>query len=341
MRFDFAVGNPPYHAECGGSCSAFTPVYHLFMEQTYAVSDVIEVVTPARFLFNAGMTPKAWNTKMLHDVHLKVPYYADKSAVVFEGVDLRGGVAVTHRNSLQEYGAIGVFIRFPELVSIIQRMRGTFDRNLGELVSARGVYALNMEACQAYSDKLAMRDRHVLTSNAFDKYAFVFHEEEPTCTEGYAKIIGRCTGARSYRWVKSAYLTLHDSFEYFKVFLPDASHELTDRAAQLISYPILGRPFEGCTETYRCIGAFETEQEASACMKYIQTRFVRALLGALKTTQHMPRETWAYVPMQDFTESSDIDWSDTVNGVDRQLYRKYMLTDREIAFIETHLKEMG
>ncbi len=64
------------------------------------------------------------------------------------------------------------------------------------------------------------------------------------------------------------------------------------------------------------------------------------LLGILKITQDNPPEKWKYVPLQDFTSSSDIDWSKSIAEIDQQLYAKYDLSDEEIDFIETHVKEM-
>uniref|UniRef100_UPI003FF11575 hypothetical protein n=1 Tax=Collinsella aerofaciens TaxID=74426 RepID=UPI003FF11575 len=53
-----------------------------------------------------------------------------------------------------------------------------------------------------------------------------------------------------------------------------------------------------------------------------------------------PPEKWAYVPLQDFTSNSDIDWSQSVADIDCQLYAKHGLDDEEIQFIESHVKEM-
>ena len=75
-------------------------------------------------------------------------------------------------------------------------------------------------------------------------------------------------------------------------------------------------------------------------MKYVKSKFARTMLGILKITQHNPPEKWKYVPLQDFTVNSDIDWSQSVAGIDRQLYVKYGLDEQEIEFIETHVKEM-
>lgn len=64
------------------------------------------------------------------------------------------------------------------------------------------------------------------------------------------------------------------------------------------------------------------------------------MLGTLKATQHNPKDTWANVPLQDFTENSDIEWTQSIADIDRQLYKKYELSDEEIDFIEKMIKPM-
>ena len=103
---------------------------------------------------------------------------------------------------------------------------------------------------------------------------------------------------------------------------------------------MIGQPLIGHTQTFISIGKFDNKNEAEAAFKYIKSKFARALLGILKITQHNPPEKWKYVPLQDFTVNSDIDWSQSVAGIDRQLYAKHGLDEREIEFIETHVKEM-
>ena len=101
---------------------------------------------------------------------------------------------------------------------------------------------------------------------------------------------------------------------------------------------VLGKSLVGCTQTFITIGAFDTREEAENCNKFIQTKFARALLSILKPTQHNAPETWRYVPLQDFTPGSDIDWRRPIWEVDAQLYAKYGLSDEEINFIESHIK---
>ena len=109
----------------------------------------------------------------------------------------------------------------------------------------------------------------------------------------------------------------------------------------IIGTPIIGTPIIGHTDTFISVGKFATEFEAVSCLKYIKTKFARTMLGTLKATQHNPKDTWANVPLQDFTSSSDIDWSASIEDIDRQLYKKYNLSDEEIAFIERTIKPMN
>ena len=88
------------------------------------------------------------------------------------------------------------------------------------------------------------------------------------------------------------------------------------------------------------MGDFTYREEALALQKYLSTKFARALLGIFKVTQDITARVFKYVPLQDFTSSSDIDWSQSVADIDKQLYKKYNLTDEEIDFIEKNVKEM-
>ena len=97
MKFDFIIGNPPYQDETIGENKTFAPpIYHLFLDESYKIGDHVELIHPARFLFNAGSTPKEWNRKMLDDLHLKVLYYEPNSSKIFSNTDIKGGVAITY-----------------------------------------------------------------------------------------------------------------------------------------------------------------------------------------------------------------------------------------------------
>jgi hypothetical protein len=104
--------------------------------------------------------------------------------------------------------------------------------------------------------------------------------------------------------------------------------------------PTVAAPGTGVTQTFLSIGHFDTEPEAEACATYVKSKFARAMLGVLKTTQHNSAIKWGHVPLQDFTATSDLDWTKSIPEIDQQLYAKYGLGSDEIAFIETRVKAM-
>ena len=89
------------------------------------------------------------------------------------------------------------------------------------------------------------------------------------------------------------------------------------------------------------MGEYNDRRSAENLLLYLKTKFCRALLGTLKTTQHNSKATWANVPLQDFTPSSDIDWSKSIAEIDEQLFDKYGLDEQERNFIRTKVKEMA
>ena len=184
-----------------------------------------------------------------------------------------------------------------------------------------------------------------ISSNAFESLPEVFIANIPEEPQNYYRVLGRRNNTREYSWLYKKYARGRVS-EYigkWKVFLPKAngaSGVLGDQPARLISRPVVGQPNDIATDTFLCVGSFDTEDEANALLKYLNSKFARVLLGTLKVTQINARETWANVPLQDFTPSSDIDWAVSIPDIDRQLYAKYGLDENEIAFIESHVKEM-
>ena len=114
--FDFCIGNPPYQDETLGDNKGYAPpVYNKFLDEAYKVSDTVEMIHPARFLFNAGSTPKAWNEKMLNDPHFKVMHYEETASKIFTNTEIKGGVVISYYDATKNFGAIEVFTPYDEL----------------------------------------------------------------------------------------------------------------------------------------------------------------------------------------------------------------------------------
>ena len=175
-------------------------------------------------------------------------------------------------------------------------------------------------------------------SSVFELMPSIFFEEKPDDGHEYAKFLGLIKSKRVHRWLRRDYMKFPDNFEAYKVLVPKSNG--SGALGEVLSTPVIGLPVIGHTETFISIGCYDNLTEAENTLKYIKTKFARAMLGILKVTQHNPRAVWRYVPLQNFKADSDIDWSQPIPEIDRQLYRKYNLSDDEIAFIEEHVREM-
>lgn len=343
LRFDVIIGNPPYQEETIGDNKTYAPpVYHKFLEEAYELADKVIMIHPGRFLYNAGSTPKAWNLKMLSDKHLKVVDYFPSSSEVFPTTEIKGGIAITYRDKDKDFGEIGVFTLYKELNEILGKVESITSQNLDSLISGRGVYKLSKAAHEDYPQIENLQSKghkNDIGSGAFKILKnIVFYEEMPQENGDYVKILGLENNRRVYYWMDKKYLNAPNSFDEFKVIIPQANGNGT--FGEVISSPLVLEPNVGATETFLSIGGFATKEEAESALKYIKTKFARTLLSVLKITQANTRDKWSKVPMQNFSLESDIDWSKSISEIDQQLYKKYDLDADEIQFIEINVKEM-
>lgn len=336
MKFDAIVGNPPYQES--NVSNSDNPIYHLFMDTAYGIAERVSFITPARFLFNAGKTPKDWNEKILNDKHFKVIWYKSNSTDVFPNVDIKGGVAVTFRDKNQNFGKIGIYSAYKELNSIRNKVAEISKNSLMDIISNRGLYRYSRLAYMQQPEELKKTADARIAPSAFDRMPSLFTIEKPDDGKEYVQIYGNTKGNREYRWFRKDYINPVDNLNKYKVLIPKANG--SGAIGEVLSTPLIVEPLIGFTETYISIGQTSSKDEATAIFKYIKTKFARTLLGILKVTQNNPKDVWRYVPMQDFTSKSDIDWNKSIPEIDKQLYAKYNLSEDEIAFIEEKIKPM-
>lgn len=337
VKFGAIVGNPPYQETVDGNGRS-KPIYPSFMDISYLLSDETILITPGRFLFDAGQTPKAWNKKRLHDNHFKVERYETDTSSIFPLVDIKGGLAITRHSKNKIFSKIGTFIPFEELAGISKKVASQTTQSIMSITSAGVAYRFSNKVKEDKPEiAKKIKSSFDLRTNVFNllKDDLFFDKK---LGEGFVKILGLENGTRVYRWINKEYLITPKSFEEYKIFVPESNG--SGAIGEILTTPLIGQPLIGHTQTFISIGSFETNDEAEALLKYVKTKFARALLSTLKVTQHNPKSVWANVPLQDFTSSSDIDWSKSVDDIDRQLYRKYGLNDEEIAFIEEKVQRM-
>ena len=324
MKFNAVVGNPPYQVMDGGAQSSAKPVYHLFIGLAKEInSNYISMIVPSRW-FAGGKGLDTFRDNMLNDKNIRLLHdYLDASSC-FPGVEIKGGVSYFLRDKINSgkchiitHGKDGnisemsrflkeddcdVFIRYNEAINIVNKVKKISKVSFSEIVNSRKPFGLPTNF-KDYSEKMNENNNIKLYANHDIGYINISKIE------------------KNKEWINK-----------WKVFIPEAIGS-GDTSSDRIK-PIMGKPGSACTETYLLIGPFETEQEAYNCIIYTQTRFFHFMLGLKKITQHTTSKVYSFVPMEDFKNSSTINWKSTISEIDDALFKKYGLTNEEGKYIK-------
>lgn len=307
------------------------------------ISDKVSLITPARFLFDAGKTPSVWNKKMLNDKHFKVIKYFENSKDIFDNVDIKGGVAITYRDKTQDFDIIGTFTPNETIRSIIKKVKLFNERTFADIIYSNTSYKytkLFFEENEGFSNRVSGGSSRYLSSSCFDKFPEVFFEEEPSNENTYIRIVGRKNNQRVILYVDKRYINPPRNFYSYKLMLPSSNG--SGKLGEVISGPFVAEPLLGATETFVSFSDFKNQDEANNALKYIKTKFARIMLGTKKVTQgNKNSKVWINVPVQDFSNNSKINWNKSIDEIDAQLFKKYKFSDEEIRFINETATEMN
>ena len=148
MKFDVVIGNPPYQKHVEDENKEFAPpIYHFFIDAAQSIANKAILIHPARFLFNAGSTPKSWNEKILNSPNFQVLKFEQKSNEIFPNTDIKGGVAITYYDSLKTMDPIKVFTPYDELRTIMKKVNSDRE-NLSNIIYTQNRFDL----VQLYKD---------------------------------------------------------------------------------------------------------------------------------------------------------------------------------------------
>ena len=288
-----------------------------------------------------------WIDKMIKcNKFVEIHDYLNASAC-FDNVDIKGGVNyflysptydgkchyVLHQGLLvpevDKYlheAGIGIVIRDPQASTILDKILKAEPQlsnfNFSSLVSSKAYFGQD----------------ETLSSNWTGFETFQDNEHIIKC------YVNKRLTPEGFGWMKESEVYRNQqTIPLHKVFIPEAGGSGDD--PYVLGKPFYGEPNSVCSLTYICIGYDNnthnfSKEECLNIISYINTRFLRFVVSIKKKNQHAPKDVYQFVPLQDFTSTSDIDWSQSVSDIDRQLYAKYGLSDEEIAFIEKMIKPM-
>ena len=341
MKFDAVVGNPPYQRSIENTSDE--QIYPYFMETAYKLSSFVTLITPARFLYNAGKTSKKWNQKMLNDPCLRINRFFNESRLVFPNTSINGGIVITTRDTNAPGEPIKFFGVNDNVVTIKSKVLTHKEfSTIQSIVYLQTKFNLDILFEKYPETRSIVGTEKRLVSSIFEKAPAIFADKK--IDANYVRVLGIQNRKRVYKYILKEVLDSFGNMDKFKVILSSAdgaSGTLSqDSPARIIGTPEISAKNEGYTQTFISIGAFDTEIEMQNLYRYLKCKFTRFMVGTIKATNGLKYDTWANVPIQDFTENSDIDWNKSIAEIDRQLYEKYSLSTDEIAFIEEKVLPM-
>lgn len=327
MKFDVIIGNPPYQLSDGGgmqtesSSGSAIPLYHMFVSQAKRMNPrYISVIIPSRW-FSGGRGLDDFRADMLKDHHIMILSDYFNTNDCFPGIDLSGGVCyflwdnkyngeckvISSRNGVQNIMTRPLierggdsFIRFNEAIPIYRKIQKLSEKTFDESVSTSKPFGMR----SFFSD--------FTTSPHGDKNIKLYRYGE----DGF---------------VNDKNITQnHDAVSQYKVYIAKAYGERGDFPYFILGKPFIGEPNSCCTETYLFFGPYKKKEVAENVISYVKTKFFRFLVLQKKNTQNGSKAIFSYVPLQDFSHP----WTDEM------LYKKYGLTEEEIAFIESMIRPM-
>lgn len=341
MKFDAIVGNPPYQVMDGGAQASASPIYNEFVTVAEKLEpNYVSMIMPSRW-YAGGKGLDEFRDMMLNDIHLNILHDFLNPESVFPNTNIRGGLCyflwnknydnskdltrvVTHsdkeiisdiKRSMKTEGA-EIFIRSGEAISIIKKVFATKPESFESYVSSRKPFGLDTTFAKS-SDFKSSKDG---MKNPVDCYGKGWKI-------GYVE---RNLIKQHSEWI--------DEYKLFTSRANNIGTELNDD--NLVT--VIGKPNTVCTESYLILGINLnlTETSAKNLSTYCKTKFARFMHSLAKASQDATSKTYKYVPLQDFTENSDIDWTKSVKKIDEQLYKKYGLEPNETDFINKMIKEM-
>ena len=340
MKFNAIVGNPPYQEMDGGGGSSSKPVYDKFVEIGKLIKpNYLSMIMPSRWMTGGKGLDKFRDT-MLNDTHIRIIHDYIEAGQCFSNVQIEGGVCYFLWNRTENGKCL--FYTHNKIGEINKSERflkeNESDVVIRDNISVNVIKKLNKLNFKPVSDLVFPRNPFGFDSS-LDNF---ISDSENDC---HYKIFGRFDNVRAIKYLKEEF-EIHKNRELanqWKVFVSKADGAAGQIGnpipAKIIGKAVVGDNYTVCTETFLAIGPFENEEICANVIKYFTSKFFRFLVG-IRKTKNMTRDTYKFVPLQDFTEKSDIDWSKPIPEIDKQLYTKYGLTQEEVGFIESMIKPM-
>ena len=345
MIFDAIVGNPPYteivQKEDNNTSSSKQLFQEFIMTAIKMKPNYVSMITPSRWFVGgeqAGYFPKL--RKFLKErPHMRMLVHFPDHEDVFKNVSIPGGV--NYFLYEENYSGLVKFVTKRGDNAIAQD-RKLFEDELDFVLADANLYgALQKVTKDNFSSMMDI----IGEWNSFGVVGKKDILEKITKTKEFDGAVKVQCAYEEIRYIaRNDIPKIKDQVDKWKVFTSKGNGgagTLQDgKAVAIIGKSFVAEPNMICTDSLIPVGCFDTKEEAENCRKYMATRFLRFMVGILKVSQNIYRNVYKFVPLQDFTSNSGIDWKQTIADIDNQLFKKYGFDKNEIEYIETMIKPM-
>ena len=338
IKFDAVVGNPPYQESIDSSRSLAKQIFPSFIESGIKLAPCyFSLITPARW-FTADAQDNSF-PKLREFVRANNHF---SIMVTHNGKKLFPNTELSMVDYfLWESNYVGD-VKFIENIgeSTNSLIRPLFEKELDIIIPQNNIIS--------FIQKIKVKDFSPLNTITTGRDAFGIvgkNFENRSKSEKFTGSVAVQGAYEQIRYIERSEVKKgHDFLDSYKVFTSKGNGGaglLTDgKPVTIIGKAFIGSPGMACTDSLIPFGKFKILHEAKNLQKYMRTKFLRFCVGILKVSQNLYQNVYAFVPLQDFTKNSDIDWNQSIEEIDRQLYKKYELDHPEIDFIEKMIKPM-
>ena len=337
MKFKAIVGNPPYQEQIDSSRSLAKQHFPIFIETGIRMSpDYLSLITPARW-FTADAQDNSFpklRAFVKDNNHFSVmSSYNGKS--LFPSTDL--STVSTFLWDKKYSGDVCFVEHFGEENSLY---RPLFEKGLDIILPSNNIVSILKKVMAGHHVPLNTittgRDAFGIVGKGFAERSSELY------FDGAASV--QCAYEEIRYYDKSLIQKNVNILNAYKIFTSKGNGGaglLTDgKPVAIIGKAFVAGPNTACTDSLIPFGCFNDMQQAINLQKYFSSKFLRFLVGVLKVSQNLYQNVYEFVPIQDFTNKSDIDWKKNVEEIDQQLYKKYNLSPSEISYIEDIIRPM-
>lgn len=339
MKFDAIIGNPPYQSAGGSGGTNDSSIYQDFVQLALDANPrYVSMIIKSQW-FSGGRENLIgeFRKRMLSNRSLKVLHDFANSRDIFPDVEIKGGICYflidstyngdcdtdlylngEHYPMSRDLRKYDVYIRHPLSLSIVEKVKGKAEALVSDLVSSDTPFGIPTNPQSSRKTPF-----HVAESKTPECQTVLFYNDRNVRKRGYVALKDIKKNAADVGRPKAVF--------------PKTGWSGND--PHVLGEPLIAPPNSVCSQTY-LYAAFDTQEEVENFIKYYKTRFFRFLVSVLKITQDAMKRVYRYVPVQDFTNRSNVDWSADVDSLDNQLFTYYGLDSEEVLFIRRTIEAM-